>query len=132
MSCRASIPGPRSCDLTFPPWATWCHLVLTVLCGGMHARRSQSWWHEPQLPGQSRRARVLEAQLKKHAMAGPDVALLESPIDRFYAAEQRHQREVRRAEAHKVELAEREERRERAFAAHQQRVARASLRDARL
>mmetsp|Transcript_86736 Transcript_86736/g.173105 ORF Transcript_86736/g.173105 Transcript_86736/m.173105 type:complete len:276 (-) Transcript_86736:118-945(-) len=88
---------------------------------------AQQWWQSSGMPGQTRRGRELDAQLKKHSMIGPDTQLLEGPFDRIDQMQRRHAREVERQRAHSAEVARRSITREHAFEQHRVRVARASL-----
>lgn len=88
---------------------------------------AQSWWQEPGMPGQTRRGRELDAQLKKHTMIGPDAQLLETPFDRVDIALRQHEREVQRSAQRATTIAQRGQLRERALEVHRQRMARASL-----
>ena len=81
--------GARSAERTLPPRRKKGEPLQWE-----RGRASQSWLQEPGLPGQSRRARELEAQLKKHRMVVPDTSLLETPLDRHAAAERKHRRQV--------------------------------------
>ncbi len=89
---------------------------------------TQSWWHEPTLPAQSRSSRTLTAQLAKHTMGGPDLTLLETPLDRFEMVRRRHAANLEQADHRAHSVQERARRREEALEAHRQRVERAALR----
>ena len=92
-------------------------------------RGSLQWWyHEPTLPAQTKAAHQLNAQLIKHTLGGPDVTLLETPLDRFETVSRRHaaRRELENHRAQAVH--ERARRREEELEAHRQRVERAALR----
>ena len=88
---------------------------------------AQEWWQQPGLPGQSRRARELNAQMKQHAMCGTDVQLLQDPLQRFASAHHQHVRELGRSQGHSLQQAARQMKREETIYRHRERVTRAAL-----
>lgn len=87
----------------------------------------QEWRGEPTLPGQTRRARELMAQITKHAMIGPDTTLLETPLDRFESVRRRHAANLELAHNRAASAQARQARREQALGAHYERVNRAAM-----